>query len=78
MTVAAEAARDVTEGRADPITAARRIWRIARLAPLGAPVTGFVGLPSEWEDGAEHRGAYEACIGHDAGPARRRTVITRY
>ena len=66
--VAAKAvARELTRGTAAPIEAARRIWRIARLAPSAEPrLRVFVGLASEWEDDADNRASYEEEIRSEA------------
>jgi len=66
--VAAEhVARELTRGTVAPIEAARRIWRIARLAPSAEPrLRVFIGLASEWEDDPDNRASYEEEIRSEA------------
>ncbi len=67
VVAASQVARQLTRGTAAPIEAARRIWRIARLAPTAEPrLRVFIGLASEWEDDADNRASYEEEIRSEA------------
>lgn len=60
IAAAEEAARELARGTLTPIAAARRIWRIATLAPSAEPqLRTFIGLASEWEDDPANRSYYE-------------------
>jgi hypothetical protein len=60
MIAARLVARSLMQGLVAPIDAARRIWRIARLAPSSEPALhDFIGLASEWEDDPKNREFYE-------------------
>lgn len=67
LVAAEQVARELTHGTVTPIEAARRIWRIARLAPSAEPwLRVFVGLASEWEDDPGNRASYEEEIRSEA------------
>lgn len=60
VAAAEDAARQLARGALTPIEAARRIWRIAWLAPSAEPLLRpFVALASEWEDDPQNRSHYE-------------------
>lgn len=64
---AQDAARALRSGEMTPIDAARRIWRIARLAPAAEPLLrNFIGLASQWDDDPAHRTSYEEEIRSEA------------
>ena len=63
LIAAEDVARRLERGEVTPIEAARRIWRITRIAPAAEPLLRpFVGFASEWEDDPEHRSYYEVEI----------------
>jgi hypothetical protein len=67
VVAAEQMARELTCGVVAPIEAARRIWRIARLAPDAEPrLRVFIGLASEWEDDPDNRASYEEEIRSEA------------
>lgn len=60
MAAAEWEAGELIRGSTTPIEGARKLWRIARLAPSVEPrLRVFVGLASEWDDDPENRGSYE-------------------
>jgi hypothetical protein len=64
---AEDVARRLVGGTVAPIEAARRIWRIATLAPSAMPqLRVFIGLASEWEDDPDNRSTYEEEIRSEA------------